>query len=129
MNGPPPALMGRNSLRPVSPSDAPKAARSRLLRRAWAAEVNRIIRRTGDPDAALRVGAGLIMAAIDCDAATAAHVAKAGGRTAPPLTLPMAARHRQENDDDAGERVVEAILKDEIPGFNHPERNPEQGSR
>jgi hypothetical protein len=118
MNGPPPAFTRRNSLRRVSPSDAPRAARSRLMRRAWAAEVNRVIRRTGNPDAALRAGAGLIMAAIDCDAAAAAHVAKAGGRTAPPLTLPMAARHRKDNDNDAGDRVVDAILNDENSDWN-----------
>jgi hypothetical protein len=112
-----PAFTGRNSVRSVSPSDAPRAARSRLMRRTWASEVNCVLRRTGDPEAARWAGAELIMAAIDCDAATAAHVAKMRGQDAAPFTLSAPARRREVNDNEAGDRAIEAILRDELPPF------------
>jgi hypothetical protein len=86
--------------------------------RGWAAEVNCVLRRTGDPEAARRAGAALVMAAIDCDASTASHVAKARGRDAPPITLSRAARRRDTNDTGEGDRIVDALVNDETPNWN-----------
>jgi hypothetical protein len=105
----------------VSTADAPRAACSRDVRRAWAAEVNRVLRQTGDRDQARRVGAVLVASALDCDALSAT-VRNTGiwGRSATPLpgaalTLPRAARNRSTNRDAARDRLVQAILRDQAP--------------
>jgi hypothetical protein len=46
----------RNFPAAFTPADAPPAASNRALRRLWTAEANRILRRTGDADAAQRAG-------------------------------------------------------------------------
>jgi hypothetical protein len=96
----------------VGARDAPKALIGRSVRRAWASEVNRVARATDDITAAREAGARLAMAAIDCDAATASHVARARGQRAPPITLSQAAKRREANEGGAGDRIVEAILND-----------------
>ena len=97
----------------VGARDAPKALIGRSARRAWASEVNRVARATDDMTAAREAGARLAMAAIDCDAATASHVARARGQRAPPITLSQPAKRREANEGGAGDRIVEAILKDD----------------
>ena len=62
--------------------------------------------------AAREAGVRLAMAAIDCDAATASHVARARGQRAPPITFSQAAKKREANEGGAGDRIVEAILND-----------------
>jgi hypothetical protein len=97
----------------VGTRDAPKALIGRSARRAWASEVNRVARATDDMTAAREAGARLAMAAIDCDAVTASHVARARGQRAPPITLSQAAKRREANEGGARDRIVEAILNDE----------------
>src|SRR5207237_6595522 len=58
----------RNFRARFAPADAPPAASSRALRCLWAAEMNRVLRRTGDLDEARRAGAEMLVAALDCDA-------------------------------------------------------------
>jgi hypothetical protein len=107
----------------VHASDAPRAASSRAIRRAWASEVNRTLRRTRDRDQAFKDGAVLIMAAVDCDA-FAAEVVKSGkwSRTGEQLphaaftALPQATRDRDANRDGAKDRMVQAILRGRAPG-------------
>jgi len=104
--------------RAVTPADAPRAAQSRAVRRAWASEVNQVLRRTGDLEKARRAGAMLIMAALDVDAITARACSTGRwGRQGVRLdlttvNLPAAARRRSANDDGAGDRIIEAILND-----------------
>ena len=105
----------------VTPSDAPKAAQSRAVRRAWASCVNRVLRQTGNLEKARRAGATLVMAALDCDAA-GAHAGNTGwwGRRGvildpATITLPADARRREANKDGAGDRIIEAIMSNEIP--------------
>jgi hypothetical protein len=105
----------------VSAADAPRAACSRDVRRAWAAEVNRVLRQTGDRDQARAAGAVLVVSALNCDALCAA-LRNIGiwGRSATPLpraalTLPRAARNRSTNRDGARDRLVQAILRDHPP--------------
>lgn len=117
------------TVRPVSAADAPKALKGRTLRRAWASEVNRVLRATGDLEAAREAGAELAVAAIDSDAAIAAH-SKRSGRIRgsrevqmPPLTLPQAAKRRERNVDGAGDRVVDAIMRDEVQPFTATDKS------
>lgn len=107
------------TVRPVSAADAPKALKGRTLRRAWASEVNRVLRATGDLEAAREAGAELAVAAIDCDAGMAAHRKRAGGTWGepPPFTLSKAAKQRDQNVDGAGDRVRDAIMRDEVQPF------------
>jgi hypothetical protein len=138
----PPPIAGRNSIGGrVTPAEAPKAVKGRAARRAWASEVNRVARHTGDFEEARQAGADLAMAVIDCDAALSAHGARTGGGRPPPFTLSQAAKRREANDNGAGDRIKGAILRDEKPDWastdnspsskttqrDHPERNPEQG--
>ena len=97
----------------VGARDAPKALIGRSVRRAWASEVNLVARATDDMTAAREAGARLAMAAIDCDATTASHVARARGQRAPPITFSQAAKRREANEGGAGDRIVEAILNDD----------------
>ena len=107
----------------VSVRDAPRAASSRNVRRAWVTEVNRVLRRTGDRRQALEAGAHLIMAALDCDALALMvshavdqrHSAR-HANAAPPVTLPQAARRRMEGRDGARDHMVQAILRGQAPG-------------
>lgn len=116
-----PAPRGHNSIRHVAPADAPRAAQSRAVRRAWASRVNQVLRRTGNLEEARRAGAELVMAALDCDAITArAHFTgwwgrRGSGLDTATITLSPAARRRSANDDGAGDRIIEAIMNDEIP--------------
>lgn len=107
---------------PVIATDAPRAAFSRGVRRAWAAEVNRVLRETGDRERACKAGAVLIASALDCDAISH-RVADAGwwGRwgtvlPAAAVTLPRDAEARRLNRDGTLDRMVEAILRDQAPG-------------
>ena len=116
-----PTPHGHNSIRQVTSTDAPKAAQSRAVRRAWASVVNQVLRRTGDLEGGRRAGAELVMASLDCDAIAArAHSTGWWGRRGSGLdtatvTLSAAARRRSSNDDGADDRIIEAIMKDEIP--------------
>ena len=95
---------GSNLPRPCA--DAPPAAENRTLRRSWAAEANRVLRRTGDPDAARRRGAEMLVAALDCDVIAHETSRKGGGA----VNLPIAAKQREHNIDGAADRVAEIIL-------------------
>jgi hypothetical protein len=95
----------------VRPADAPTALIGRSARRAWASEVNRVARRTGDIDQAREAGAWLAMAAIDCDAALASHIARARGQRPPPITLSRDAERRRWAGGD--QRIADAIMRDE----------------
>jgi hypothetical protein len=117
----------------VRAADAPKALEGRTARRAWASQVNRVARATGDQEAARKAGADLAVAMIDCDAIAAAHVSRsrrrlAGGES-PPLTLPQAANRRGRNVDGAGDRVRGAILRDEASPFTDADRRQEGQKR
>jgi hypothetical protein len=96
----------------VGARDAPKALIGRSARRAWASEVNRVARATDDMRASREARARLALAAIDCDAVAASHIARARGQCAPPITLSQAAKRREANEGGAGDRIVEAILND-----------------
>ena len=103
----------------VRPADARKALKDRAARRAWASEVNRTARATGDQEAARKAGADLATAAIDIEATLATHIKGTGGRRAPPFTLSQAAKRREWNDDGAGERIRDALMRDEKPDWEH----------
>jgi hypothetical protein len=98
----------RNLPTRFTPADAPPAAVNRTLRRSWAAEANRELRRTGEPDAARRAGAKILVAALDCDVIAFQSVRAAGARV--PVNLPVAAKRREHNIDGAANRVAEVIL-------------------
>jgi hypothetical protein len=91
-----------------TPADAPPAAVNRTLRRSWAAEANRVLRPTGDPDAARRAGAKILVAALDCDAIV--YQIGRAANAAVPVNLPIAARRREHNIDGAPDRFAEIIL-------------------
>lgn len=110
----------------VRASDAPKALKGRSARRAWASEFNRVLRATGDYQAARTAAADLAMAAIDCDAKAEAHAKRSDGR-APPFTLSQAATRRSRNVDGAGDRVRDAIARDEAFPFTAADKPPRQG--
>lgn len=121
-------------IRIVRPADAPKALKGRAARRAWASEFNRVARTTGDDEVARRAGADLAMAVIDCDAAVAAHIKKSGPtrsvqRQAPPLTLSQAVKRRDRNVDGVGERIRDAILRDEALPFTAADRRQDAQKR
>jgi hypothetical protein len=89
-------------------ADAPPAASNRALRRLWMAEANRILRRTGNPDAARRAAAEILVAALDCDAFVL-QIARVAGEGVP-VNLPILAKRRGRNRDGAADRVAEMVL-------------------
>jgi hypothetical protein len=99
------------------PADAPLAASNRAWRRAWVAEANAVLRRTGDADAAREAGASLLVAMLDCDSRTTAMVRQCpdGLALAEINNLPRAARRRMANRDGAADRVRDEILAGERP--------------
>jgi hypothetical protein len=75
----------------VHASQAPRAASSRAVRRAWSSEFNRVLRQTGDLDQARRAGAELIAAALDCDElafSIAKTICSEGSEACPPSHCP-----------------------------------------
>jgi hypothetical protein len=90
-------------------ADAPPAASNRAMRRLWAAEANRILRRTGDRGEACQAGAEVLVAPLDCDALAALVVRKT--KSSAPVNLPIAAKRRKGNRDGAADRMAEAIQR------------------
>jgi hypothetical protein len=81
--------------------------------------VNRALKQGDSIEEARRAGAYLIMSAIDCDAVVVAARntgRRDGGLPTVAINLSRPAKRREANKDGAGDRMVAAILRNEIPG-------------
>lgn len=103
-----------NSSAGFTVADAPPAAINRALRREWAAVANRTLRGTGDPDAARRAGAEMMVAALECDALVQRSRRRTRG-CAVPVNVAAAAKRRSRNCDQEADRAVDVILAGERP--------------